>query len=181
MSLLVVVVLVACRRQDAPIEAIAMPERPKTAEEAPLVRTALVGPTVFSGAGLVVDVPDGVHGELGAVRERLIVRLVDDDTRAELDVEAWPPGDTPSPPAACPTLYAGARHWRSFPALGPSEVFTCVPDAADAPITTRWVVRDESRTLVLTARLPPARAFEARRAIEELLVGIRRPISGDGG
>ena len=179
--MILLALLIACRRPAAPPTSIDMPRAPGDAAPAPLVREALVGPTVWVGAGLEVRLPDGYRGEAGAVKERLIVRIVHEGTRGELAIEALAPDDLVVAPLGCVPLYEGERRWRELPALGPSQILTCVRDDPSAPIETRWVVREPSRTLVLTALLPPGRAFEARQALERVLGGVTRLSINAGG
>lgn len=177
--MILLVLALACRRPTPAQAPLELPSAP-SALPAAAPRPAIVGP--WSGAGLILTVPEGYRGEAGAVKERLIVRVVHEATRGELRIEAYPPGEVVGAPTGCAPLYAGQRHWRDLPALGPSEVLTCVPDDPNVPIETRWVVREESRTLVLTAVLPPGRAFEARRALEAVLDSVRRTgVSAGGG
>lgn len=160
---------------------------PKKAEESPALVPPEPPPPAPPTAGAVVDgrfvdalyamsvaVPPGWSAEPGDNPDALRVTLVHLATGARVELRADPGGTAdPLPRPDCAWDFVDPARYRALHLPAPVTAATCIAEDPLRPRVLGWGVVDRDVAWHIDVLLPPARAREARAALDAVLGSLR--------
>lgn len=114
------------------------------------------------------EVVPGSHG--GNPRVTLIHR----ESRARIEVSAWPDGELgPRPRRGCSWSFEDVGGYRALAIAGPIKVATCSPDDARDARILGYFLLEPGTAYDIEAVLPPGRLIDGKDATDAVLGGLR--------
>lgn len=165
--------LLACGRKAPPPTQLDWGDAPPTGSA---MRSDVIGPTAFEGAGLCLDLPTGWSGTSGPPPH--LLEIHDAQQLVTLRLQVWPWGTRlPQDRPGFELIFSDAGGYRILHRFGLADTYTL--GSADGLLVQGWTVPYEGRVVVTEFAATFGHHTLGLEAVERLLAGLKP--CGDAG